>query len=82
MNALLSCFLIVFDVFSMKKCGGCEFFVKWRNDKISDFCEILDTRVTSDSKACSKFKGLSKVEKMRNENRWSDWEPEGLDEAQ
>jgi hypothetical protein len=61
----LSVIILVNRRNSMKKCGGCEHFVKWRNDAISDFCEKLDARVTSDSRACGKFQGLSKAKELR-----------------
>lgn len=65
----------------MKKCGACQYFVKWKNDKISDFCERHDIRTTSDSKACNKFEGLSRAGRIRNKNRQGDWGLRGLDEA-
>lgn len=32
-----------------KSCGGCQYFVKWKNDmNSSGFCEIKDSRTNTD----------------------------------
>lgn len=43
----------------MKTCGTCIKFQKWKTHRnVSGLCDLYDQSVSSDCKACKKYKGL------------------------
>ena len=52
-----------------KRCGNCDYFMKWKNDPIGGgLCEFTDARTHPDTKAdCKHWKGI-RYKRERNYN--------------